>query len=58
MSTKRNWEVFDIAHEHRLCVNENHGAEFGPMTKASALAMQASNPEVYWAREIPTGGPS
>lgn len=51
-----NWEVFDMAHDHRYCLDEDHPAEFGPMSERQAKAMQESNPRGYWARKIPSRG--
>jgi hypothetical protein len=50
----RDWVVHDMAHDHRLCLDDKHPAEFGPMTEREAKAMQARNPRGYWAQRLTT----
>lgn len=52
MSDRNTWVVHDMAHEHRYCINENHPAEFGPMSEEQAREMVASNPKGYWAQNL------
>lgn len=46
------WVVHDMAHEHRLCLDPNHPAEFGLMTEAQARRMESRNPRGYWAQNL------